>query len=65
MCERIADLAPQDVEAQNTLGNLAAHLGHKDEARTAWQAALAAAKQLEPDAGAGYIADIDAKLKKL
>jgi hypothetical protein len=65
MAREAATLCPQDVEAQNLLGNLAAHFGHKDEARTAWQAALAAAKQLEPDAGAGYIADIDAKLKKL
>jgi hypothetical protein len=65
MAREAATLCPQDIEAQNLLGNLAQHFGHKDEARTAWQAALAAAKQLEPDAGAGYIADIDAKLKKL
>jgi hypothetical protein len=58
-------LDPKGVEAQNLLGNIAAELGQKDEARRAWQAALAAARQLAPDAGKNYILDIEDKLKKL
>jgi hypothetical protein len=65
MAREAAALNPGGVEEQKALGNIAAHLGHKDEARTAWQAALSAAKQLEPDAGAGYISDLEDKLKKL
>jgi len=53
------------VDAQTALGNLAAQLGRKDEARAAWTAALAAARQMEPEAGAGYISDLENKLKKL
>jgi hypothetical protein len=53
------------LDVENTLGNVAASLGQKDLARTAWQAALAAARQLEPDAGAGYVPDLEAKLQKL
>jgi Dolichyl-phosphate-mannose-protein mannosyltransferase len=56
---------PENVDAQVTLGNVAARMGQKDEARKAWTAALAAAKQLDADAGAGIIADLENKLKKL
>jgi Flp pilus assembly protein TadD len=64
MAREAAAIDPDGVEAQDALGNIAARLGQKDEARKAWQAALAAAKQLEPDAQAGYVADLEAKLKK-
>jgi tetratricopeptide (TPR) repeat protein len=64
LAREAAQLDPEGVEAQNALGNIAARLGQKDEARAAWTAALAAAKQLEPDAGAGYIADLETKLKR-
>jgi len=60
-----AALDPGGVDAQTALGNLAAQLGRKDEARAAWTAALAAARQMEPEAGAGYISDLENKLKKL
>jgi tetratricopeptide (TPR) repeat protein len=65
MAREAALLDPSGVDAENTLGNLAAHMGQKDEARAAWTAALAAAKLLEPEAGAGYIGDLEGKLKKL
>jgi 4-amino-4-deoxy-L-arabinose transferase-like glycosyltransferase len=65
MAREAAQLDPGDVEAEKALGNLSAQLGQKEEARTAWTAALAAAKQLEPEAGAGYIPDLEEKLKKL
>ncbi len=56
---------PADLHAQSTLGNIAAKLGLKDEARAAWQAALASAMQLEPEAQPGYVPDLEAKLKAL
>ncbi|MGD0546384.1 MAG: glycosyltransferase family 39 protein [Terracidiphilus sp.] len=65
MVREAAALNPQGVKAQRALGDIAARLGHKDEARAACMAALAAAKELEPEAGAGIIADLEAKLKKL
>jgi Flp pilus assembly protein TadD len=60
-----AALDPEGIEAQNALGDIAAVLGQKDDARKAWMAALASARLLAPDAGNGYILDIGAKLKKL
>jgi len=65
LAREAAAIDPEGIEAQNALGNIAAGLGQKDEARQAWQAALAAARQLTPDAGKNYILDIEAKLKKL
>jgi 4-amino-4-deoxy-L-arabinose transferase-like glycosyltransferase len=65
MAREAALLDPRDLDAENTLGNLAARMGQRDEALKAWTAALAAAKQLEPEAGAGTIGDLESKLKKL
>jgi tetratricopeptide (TPR) repeat protein len=65
LAREAAALDPEGVEAQNALGNIAAGLGQKDEARHAWQAALVSAHQLAPDAGKNYIRDIEGKLKKL
>jgi len=65
MAREAAAIDPDGVDAENAHGNVAALMGQKDEARAAWTAALAAAKQLEPDAGVGYIPDLEAKLKKL
>ena len=65
LAREAASLDPEGVEAQNALGDIAAGLDQKDEARRAWQAALAAARQLAPDAGKNYIRDIEGKLKKL
>jgi tetratricopeptide (TPR) repeat protein len=65
LAREAAEIDPDGVEAQNARGNVAALMGQKDEARAAWTAALAAAKQLEPDAGVGYIPDLEGKLKKL
>jgi hypothetical protein len=42
-----------------------AALGKKDEARTAYQAAIAAAKKLDPERQAEYTKYIEASLKKL
>ena len=58
-------LDPTELISQTTLGDAASALGQKDEARTAWTAALNLAKQLEPDAQPAYVPDLEAKLKKL
>jgi 4-amino-4-deoxy-L-arabinose transferase-like glycosyltransferase len=60
-----AALDPDGIDAQSAHGNVAAMLGQKDEARTAWQAALASARQLEPDAQNGYVPGLEARLKRL
>jgi hypothetical protein len=65
MAHEAAVLDPAGVRAQRALGNIAARLGHKDEARTAWKAALEAARKLEPEVGGGMIADVQERLKKL
>jgi tetratricopeptide (TPR) repeat protein len=56
---------PEEIISQTALGDIAAALGQKDEARKAWMAALANAHQLEPEAQVSYIPDLEAKLKKL
>jgi 4-amino-4-deoxy-L-arabinose transferase-like glycosyltransferase len=56
---------PAEIHSQTALGDASSALGLKDEARKAWQAALASAQQLEPDAQTGYVHDLEAKLKKL
>jgi Tfp pilus assembly protein PilF len=65
LAREAATLDPEGIDVQNALGNIAAGLGQKDEARKAWQAALASARQLEPDAQVSYVPDLEAKLKKL
>ena len=65
LAREAVSLDPDEVRAQNTLGNVAARLGQKEEARKAWQAALAAASQLEPSAQADYVPELEEKLKKL
>jgi len=39
--------------------------GNKEAARAAWQSAITAARQLEPDAQVSYVPDLEAKLAKL
>jgi 4-amino-4-deoxy-L-arabinose transferase-like glycosyltransferase len=56
---------PEEIISQTALGDISAALGHKDEARQAWQAAIDSAKRLEPDAQVSYIPDLEAKLKRL
>lgn len=56
---------PEEIMSQTALGDAAAALGQKEEARKAWQAALISAQRLEPEAQVSYIPDLEAKLKKL
>jgi tetratricopeptide (TPR) repeat protein len=65
MAREAVVLDPEEINSQRALGDIAAVLGQKDEARKAWMAALASAKQLEPDAQISYVPDLEAKLKKL
>lgn len=65
MAREAAALDPEGIDAQSAHGNIAALLGQKDEARQAWQAALASARQLAPDAQPGYVPDLEARLKRL
>jgi hypothetical protein len=58
-------LDPEEIVSQTALGDIAAALGHKDEARQAWQAAISSAKQLEPDAQVSYIPGLESKLNRL
>jgi hypothetical protein len=65
MAREAVVLDPEEINSQRALGDAATALGRKDEARKAWMAALASAKQLEPDAQTSYVPDLEAKLKKL
>ena len=65
MAREAVAMDPEGIDAQTALGNVAARLGLKDEARKAWQAAIASAEQLEPGAQASYIPDLEGKLKRL
>jgi len=56
---------PGEIASQTALGDVSAALGQKDEARKAWQAAIASARSLEPDAQISYVPDLEKKLSKL
>jgi len=55
---------PEEIISQTALGDVAAALGHKAEARQAWQSAIASAQRLEPEAQTSYIPDLETKLRK-
>ncbi len=65
LAREAAAIDPDELLSQTALGDASAAIGQKDEARTAWQAALAIARQLEPDAQASYVPDLEEKLAKL
>jgi 4-amino-4-deoxy-L-arabinose transferase-like glycosyltransferase len=56
---------PDEIMSQTALGDAAASLGQKEEARKAWQAALESARHLEPDAQISYVPELEEKLAKL
>ena len=56
---------PEEIISQTSLGDVAAALGQKDEARQAWQSALVSARRLEPEAQPSYIPDLESKLRRL
>jgi len=65
LAREAVSLDPGEINSQTALGNIAARMGQKDEARKAWQAAIDSAKQMEPDAQATTIPDLEEKLKRL
>ena len=56
---------PGDLSAETALGNAAATTGHMKEARTAFEAAIVAAKRLSPAARKGYLPGLQEQLSKL
>jgi 4-amino-4-deoxy-L-arabinose transferase-like glycosyltransferase len=56
---------PTEIMSQTALGDIASALGQKDEARQAYQAAIASARRLEPDAQVSYIPNLEKNLRKL
>lgn len=65
LAREAAAIDPNEIISQTALGDVAAAVGQKDEARHAWQNALASARQLEPEAQKGYVPDLEAKLGAL
>lgn len=65
MAREAAAIDPEGVAGQTALGDIAAAMGQKDEARKAWQAAIASAKQMAPDAQVSFVPELEEKLKKL
>jgi len=65
LAEEGAKLAPDNMYTQWALGDVAAALGKKEEARTAYEAAIAAANRLDAGRRADYVNYIETSLKKL
>ena len=65
LAEDAVKLSPGQLYPEWALGDAAAALGKKDEARAAYQAAIVAAKKLDPQRQAEYTKQIEASLKKL
>ena len=65
LAREAALIDPGDVTSQDALGNVALAVGNKDEARSAFQAALVAARKLDPDVREQRVAGLEKKLSKL
>ena len=65
IAEEGAKLAPYNLYAQQALGDVAAALGRKDEARTAYEAAFKAANKLDPMRAEETVKAIQGSLNKL
>jgi 4-amino-4-deoxy-L-arabinose transferase-like glycosyltransferase len=63
LAEEAVKLAPGQLYPEWALGNAAAALGKKDEARTAYQTAILAAKKLDPQRQADYMKYIEASMR--
>ena len=64
LAQEAVALDPDRLTYQTALGNALAANGRKDDARQAWQTALALARQLQPATQTLYIPDLEAKLNK-
>ncbi len=63
LAEEAVKLAPGQLYPEWALGSAAAALGKKDEARTAYQAAVLAAEKLDPQRQADYMKYIEGSMK--
>ena len=64
LAQQAVAIDPTDIMSQTALGDASAALGMKEQARTAWTAALTEARKLEPDAQVSYVPDLVEKLSK-
>jgi hypothetical protein len=65
LAEEGVKLAPGQLYPEWALGDAEAALGKKDEARAAYQAAIVAAKKLDPQRQAEFVRNLEASMKKL
>jgi hypothetical protein len=65
LAEEAVKLSPGELYPEWALGDAAAVLGKKDEARAAYQAAIVATRKLDPQRQAEYTKYIAASIKKL
>jgi len=65
LAEEAVKLAPGQLYPEWALGDAAAALGKKDEARAAYQAAIVAAKGLDPQRQADYTKALEDSIKKV
>ena len=65
LAQEAAAMAPGDLFAEMALGDAEAANQNKDAAQAAWQSALVAARQLEPDAQGNYVPGLKARLAGL
>ena len=65
LAEEAVKLQPGGLYAQWSLGDAAAAVGNKDQARAAYNAAIEATKKLDPQRQAEFTKDIEESLKKL
>jgi hypothetical protein len=64
LAEEAVKLSPGQLFPEWALGSAAAVLGKKDEARTAYQAAILATQKLDPQRQAEYTQAIEASMNK-
>lgn len=64
LAQEAVAMEPDGVAAQTAIGDTLAANGRRDEARQAWQAALAQAQKLEPATQKLFVPRLEAKLKK-
>jgi len=64
LAQQAAAMAPEYLLAQEALGDAEAASGNRAAAKSAWQAALAAAQKLEADAQASYVPGLERRLNR-
>jgi 4-amino-4-deoxy-L-arabinose transferase-like glycosyltransferase len=65
LAQEAVAIDPEEIYSETALGDAAAALGQKQEARSAWEAAMRAARQLEPEAQVSYLPGLEQKLRTL